>query len=537
MIRFALRRALAMIPTVIGISLVTFAIVNLAMDDPDAGEAWAAGAPALDAAAAEDLGRAFGLHLPLFLNLDIEDVRSRAERDIAGLGRDESRPRAVRSLIGTGGAALPYLLPVLSNLEGARQEAALEVLEAFAARIGLLPALEAAPSPVAFWTRYRDVYGSDFTPVRAARLVRRLARRADPLALEELRRLHTFCLPQLLEAIDQEADPEALARLVDLAWELTGREDRVLPGQPAAERERVVTRWREWWAQRYDLFTSFEGFSRISGAVTQTRYFRWLGRIATFDFGVSVRDGRTVRAKLAERLPVTLLLSFCALLLAYLVAIPLGIVSAVGRGGRFDRVTGVVLFVAYALPVFWVALLAVRYLAGSGFLDLFPSQGISTPGAHLWPWYARLLDTARHLVLPVLILALPSLAMLARYQRAGMARVIDAGYMRTARAKGLSRAQCVLRHGLRNGVIPVVTLLGMQLPALVSGSVVVERIFGIPGMGLETFEAIRTGDHAWLMAVVTVTAVLTMVGIVLADVIYALVDPRIVPGRSLGRRA
>ncbi|HUT78697.1 MAG TPA: ABC transporter permease [Polyangia bacterium] len=537
MIRFAARRILAMIPSVIGISLVTFALINLAMKEPDAGEAWSAGSFAFGASAAEDLGRAFGLHLPLFVNFDIADVRSRAAGDIAGLGREESRQRATRSLIQAGGAALPYLLPALTRLEGAQQAAALETLRALAGRIGLVPDLEAASNPVAFWARYWDVYGSDFTPVRGARLVRRLARRADPLALEELRRLDTFCLPQLLEAIGEETDPAALTRLVGFAVELTGREDRLALGQTPAERERVVLRWREWWAQRYDLYTAFDGFSRVSGAITQTRYFRWLGRVATFDFGVSVRDGRTVRDKLAERLPVTLLLSFFALLVAYAVAIPLGVVSAVKRGSLFDRVATVVLFVAYALPMFWVALLGVRYLTGSGLIDLFPSQGLSTPGSAGWPWYSRLADTAHHLVLPVLTLSLPSLAMLANYQRAGMARVIDADFMRTARAKGLSPLQSVLRHGLRNALIPVVTMLGLQLPTLVSGSVVVERIFGIPGMGLETFEAIRAGDHAWLMAVVTVTAVMTMAGVVLADVIYALVDPRIVPGRGLGRRA
>jgi peptide/nickel transport system permease protein len=129
------------------------------------------------------------------------------------------------------------------------------------------------------------------------------------------------------------------------------------------------------------------------------------------------------------------------------------------------------------------------------------------------------------------------MAMLARYQRVGMLRVIERDYMRTARAKGLSRRQAILRHGLRNGIIPVVTALGAQLPFLISGSVVVERIFGIHGMGFETFEAIRVSDHAWLVAVVTVTAILTILGMVLADVVYAIVDPRIVPGRRGGRGA
>jgi peptide/nickel transport system permease protein len=141
-----------------------------------------------------------------------------------------------------------------------------------------------------------------------------------------------------------------------------------------------------------------------------------------------------------------------------------------------------------------------------------------------------------HLVLPVFCLSFVPMAMLARYQRVGMSQVIDLDFMRTARAKGLSRIQVIFRHGLRNGVIPVVTMLGLQIPSLVSGSVVIESIFGIPGMGYETFQAIRAHDQPWLMAVVTVTAVMTLFGIVMADAVYAFLDPRIVPGERGGKK-
>jgi peptide/nickel transport system permease protein len=216
-----------------------------------------------------------------------------------------------------------------------------------------------------------------------------------------------------------------------------------------------------------------------------------------------------VRDKILDRAPVTLLLSFLALLTAYCVAIPLGAISAVRRGSPFDRAATVLLFVVYSLPLFWVAMISRRYLGGS-------QDGLA---------------------LPVLCLSLVSMAMLARYQRVGMLHVIEQDYMRAARAKGLTEVQAILRHGLRNGVIPVVSTLGVQLPFLISGAVVVERVFGIRGMGYETFEAIRVSDHAWLVAVVTVTAILTILGMAIADVVYALVDPRIVPGRRGGRGA
>ena len=166
------------------------------------------------------------------------------------------------------------------------------------------------------------------------------------------------------------------------------------------------------------------------------------------------------------------------------------------------------------------------------FTFLTPAQGLSSPFSEGWPIWRRVVDTAHHLVLPVICLSSVSLAMLARYQRVGMIQVINLDYMRAARAKGLSRVRAILRHGLRNGVIPVITMLGLQIPYLVSGSVIVERIFGIPGMGYETITALRAHDQPWLMAVVTVTAVMTMIGVVAADAIYAVIDPRITPGEG-----
>ena len=521
-----------MVPTVIGISLVTFVLVNMAMGNPDTASA----APgAIDRETAEEMGRAYGLHLPLFVNLSIQDAETRTLEDIEMLEDPATRERAIRSLSRSGGVALPFLADALDDLEEESQRAALEALEGIAERMGLSESVEASGNPVDFWTRYWDVYGSDFNPVRSARLVRRLARRDDQLAATELRRLDTFCLPELMDGIQATADPVALSRLVNLACELTGRDDPLSASASPEEREKTTDRWREWWNQRYDLYTVFDDWRLVTGALTETRYFRWLSRTFTLDFGVSSRDGRSIRTKIAERLPVTLLLSFLAILAAYAIAIPLGVLSAVKKGSLFDRATTVTLFVVYSLPAFWVAMLLLRYLGGMGYLDWFPSQGLTTPGSAELPLSERIADVAHHLVLPVLCLSFVSMAMLARYQRVGMLRVMDEDFMRTARSKGLSRTRVIMRHGLRNGVIPVITMMGLQLPYLVSGSVVVERIFGIPGMGLETFEAIRANDHAWLMAVVTVTAVLTMLGVVLADVIYAIVDPRIVPGRGFGR--
>jgi peptide/nickel transport system permease protein len=438
-------------------------------------------------------------------------------------------------MVRTGGAWLPYLLPALFKMQPEQQGRALDALDLMALRIGADAALKSASDRLAFWKNWWNTYGSDFTPVRAARLVQRIILHEDELALSELRRLDTYCLPQLMDALDEDLAPEMQSRLIQLTGELVSIVDPLDPGSSIEERNATITRWKRWWNQRYDRYTVFKGAQRLSGAITQTRYFRWLSGMLTLDFGVSTRDNRPILEKLSARLPVTLLLSFLALLTAYAVAIPLGILSAVRSGGLFDRASSVVLFVLYSLPYFWIAMLLLRYLGGTGHIDLFPAQGLASPGSEAWPLWKRLADMAHHLVLPVFCLSYVSMAMLARYQRVGMIQVIHLDFMRTARAKGLSRMRVIWSHGLRNGVIPVVTLLGLQIPYLIGGSVVVEMIFGIPGMGIETFEAICAQDRPWLIAAVTATAVLTMAGTVASDVIYALIDPRITPGRHAGR--
>ena len=535
MIRYILKRLIMLVPTILGISLVTFVLINLAVDNPDTAATATTGS-AMDKETAEELGRAYGLHLPIFVNFSIEDVRTRTRQSVRELANAGKRQTAVRSLSGTGGAVLPYLLPELESLKGAAREGALAALEEIAMEIHRQETLAKSKDPYHYWQTFLQTYGSDFTPVRAKRLVRRYERRNDRLALAELRHLGTYCLPQIMATLEETRGKAAQIRLVNLLCEITHRDDPVTETMSAADRKNVLSRWSEWWHQRYDLYTSFEGIYRITGAITETRYFRWLNRVVTFDFGVSSMDGRPIRDKIMERAPITLLLSLLALLFAYVVAIPLGVISAAKRGTWFDRATGVVLFVLYSLPTFWVAMLLLQYLGSTGHLEWFPALGLHTEDMPLTATpFERFMDTAHHLVLPVLCLSFVSLAMLARYQRVGMLRISEHDFIRVARAKGLAEYQVILRHGLRNGVIPVITLMGLQLPYLISSSVVIERIFGIQGMGAETFDAIRASDYSWLLAVVTVTAVLTMVGILASDVIYAMVDPRIMPGRRPGR--
>jgi peptide/nickel transport system permease protein len=257
------------------------------------------------------------------------------------------------------------------------------------------------------------------------------------------------------------------------------------------------------------------------------RYWIWLKRVATLDFGDSYKDGRRVMDKIGERLPVTLELNLISILLVYLIAVPLGVHSAVHQGSASDRAATGTLFVLYSLPNFWVAVLLIMFLGGGEWLNLFPVFGLQTPGMEGAGLWSRLSDHLWHLVLPVFCLTYGGLAALSRYQRAGMMEAIRADYVRTARAKGLPERMVIGRHAFRNSVIPVITLLGYVLPDLFGGSVVVESIFSIPGLGNLGFEAVLSRDYPVIMAIAAVSALLTLLGLLLSDLLYVRADPRI----------
>lgn len=256
------------------------------------------------------------------------------------------------------------------------------------------------------------------------------------------------------------------------------------------------------------------------------QYGRWLSKVVRLDFGHSTQDHRPVTEKIAESLPKTLLLSTLALFFAYLVAVPIGVYSAV-RKGWLERAVTVALFALYSMPSFWVAVMLLLAFSSGRALDWFPLQGLTSEGFAAMGLAAKLSDLAWHLVLPVFCLSYASLASVSRYMRTGMLEVIRQDYIRTARAKGLSERTVVFRHAFRNSIIPVVTLLGLMLPHLVGGSVIVERIFGIQGMGLLAFDAIFHRDYPMVMGVTTLVALFTMASVLLSDVLYAVVDPRI----------
>jgi peptide/nickel transport system permease protein len=258
------------------------------------------------------------------------------------------------------------------------------------------------------------------------------------------------------------------------------------------------------------------------------QYARWVGRVVRFDFGSSFKDDVPVGRKIRDRIGNSILLNGCSLALILLIAVPLGVLSAVKQGTWVDRGVGVFVFVGFSVPTFWVALL-LMILFGLQ-LGWLPISGLHSLDYEEMGFLARRWDMARHLILPVLVSSFTGLAGLSRYVRNGLLDVIRQDYIRTARAKGLPETQVIFKHALRNALIPVITILGLSLPDLIGGSFIFETIFAYPGMGRLGFEAVMSRDYPVVMAVGTLAALLTLMGNFLADVAYRWADPRIREG-------
>ena len=255
------------------------------------------------------------------------------------------------------------------------------------------------------------------------------------------------------------------------------------------------------------------------------QYADWLKRFVFFDFGTSFKDSRSARDKIFERLPATILLNFLSLLLTCLIAIPIGIYSAVKKDSIIDKGLTVILFVCFSIPSFWLALM---------FMILFGLQLGWVPISGLYSFnfddmniFMKIVDISKHLILPVAVSVIVSLATLSRYTRSGMLDVLKQDYIKTAYAKGLSQKQVIFRHALKNTLLPMITIIGLSIPALIGGSFIFETIFSYPGIGRLGYEAVMSRDYPVVMGIATLSAILTLVGNIIADISYKFADPRI----------
>lgn len=257
------------------------------------------------------------------------------------------------------------------------------------------------------------------------------------------------------------------------------------------------------------------------------QYHHWFTNFILGDFGTSYTDGRPVADKINDALFWTLIMNGIAILLAYLLSIPLGVFSAVRKDTFSDRFITVGLFILYSLPVFWIATLLMIFFTTPEYgLDFFPSLGLGdiTKDQSLWEIFQIRVS---HLVLPVFCLTYGSLAFISRQMRGGMLDVLQQDYIRTARAKGLDNRTIIWKHAFRNALFPIITLFAAVFPAALAGSVVIEVIYNIPGMGKLTIDAINTRDWPVVYTILMLSAILTMVGILISDILYALLDPRV----------
>jgi peptide/nickel transport system permease protein len=475
---YVLRRLLLMIPTFFGISLILFLILNLAPGRPGAQSSGDIAQNMRGEVTQESyriFREQFHLDKPTLFNTRFALTSAEIERDVslaAGLDANASsadRVRAQEELEDLGSYSVPHLVKLLDSKN----------------------------------PRLRDAAGY-FLRLNA---IRPLEEPFNPSPSPEVRARN--------QAVDQEN-----ARLRTLRYAIDADEPAKL---------RVVAELKRWYAEhegRYRHGTA----KKIAIFFTDTRFFAYWKNLLRFDFGVSLTSREPVVATLLSKLKYSLSLSVGSLLLAYAIAVPLGIFSAVKKGTRVDRALTTTLFMLYSLPSFFVATLLLYFFsAGSSIeaLRLFPTGGWASSDASEHTTLGALGDVLWHLVLPIGCMTYGSLAALSRYMRAGMLDVIQADFVRTARAKGLSERVVIGKHALRNGLLPILTLLAGLLPAVLGGSVIVEYIFGIPGMGLWTVEAIYQRDYNVILAVELFSTILVLFGLLITDLSYALVDPRI----------
>lgn len=301
---------------------------------------------------------------------------------------------------------------------------------------------------------------------------------------------------------------------------------QLAPGSPIAFKLRGMEGAMQADAATRDIIEQTKALYGLDKPIP-VQYVLWLGRLVRFDFGNSMKDHRPVIDKIGEALPITLMFNLLSLLLVYLISIPVGVYSATHPGTKRDSALTVFLFILYSMPSFWVAMLLILFLGGGEYLNWFPIQGLQSGDAVLMPWHLRLLDRLWHMAMPLFCMTYGGLALLSRYMRAGMLDVLRQDYIRTARAYGFSERTVVWKYTMRNSLIAIVTLLGGLLPALIGGSVIIETIFSIPGMGRLAFEAVLSRDYPLIMGEVTIASLLTLAGLLLSDLLYVVVDPRI----------
>ncbi len=486
MIDYLIKRILIMIPTYLGVTLMIWLVMTLAPGEPestsDAGMGSAGGLGSLSSQESQGenvriFRRQFNLDRPRFINtwtgLEPDEVREALE--IVHAGVSESNPpervkKAKRRLDDWSHYAVPSLVTLLERF--------------------------ADDPPLQFRTlvtlrnaayQYRAVYAAGHKPTAEENA------RADEIDAEN----------KLLES-------DAL---------------RWMPDADAETRAAGVAAWQRWYEERKHRW-DYDTWESIKIGLTDTQFGKYWGNLFKGDLGLSSTTKEPVLGMITSRLKYSLSLAVPAFVIAWVLAVFLGVFSATHHRSATDQTIGVGLFMLYSIPTFVAALVLRRVFSVE--LDWFPTEGFESPNAierfNTWEHFK---DVLYSIALPLITYVYGGLAYISRQARSGMLEVLKSDFVRTARAKGLPERTVIWKHGVRNGMMPIVTLLGTALPVLIAGSVFIETVFNIDGFGNLMVTSIRGKDYNVVMGIQLIVAALTLIGLLLTDLIYAAMDPRI----------
>ena len=481
MITYILKRIALMIPTFLAISLIVFAIVNFAPGNPGAKQIGSEGGQQANTGEQRESYRIFkeqfNLDKPVLLNFRyklsqeaVSDVMTDV-LNLDGLILPAARISSQEKLENWGRYAVPALIDILQNHEQREMRALASQRLTINARKRLL-----------------GEFRANLTPEQK-KINKKIADETNSFK------------NKYFIAGDYE-DPKAISE------------------------EEAMAFWKGWYDTNKGDWEYSTG-EKMSIVFLDTRFAKYWSNLAQLNFGISHLDKRPVLEKVLSKLKYSLSLAVTSVFFAYLLSLPLGIWSAVNENSKADQVVTFILFMLYSLPSFFVGVVLLNFFTIGSPLKLFPTAGFESIDTSQMTTLQYLKDVIWHICLPIICLTYGSLAALSRYARTGLLDIIRADFIRTARAKGLSEGVVILKHAARNGMIPILTLMATLLPVLIGGSVVIEVIFGIPGMGRLGFEAILLRDYNVIMAILLISSLLTLIGMLLSDLMYAFVDPRI----------
>ncbi len=487
MLTYVVKRVLIMIPTFFGVSLAIWLVMTSAPGRPTSGQSQGPGGGADGGSKME--GRAgknvserifrhqFGLNRPRFWNdwvaLEKDEVLGLVVTRMEGPAEHgiKAVTKASDALENFDRFAVPPLVELLQETEGKTQDAVLGWLRASA-----------------------------------------------------------FQYPPLLEDGKQRTDAEvARDRKIDLENKrLDSAELNWEPGASAPERASVVASWKAWWAEHQSTARwSYldDGWERTKLRFADTQFGKYWANLFSLDFGKSFKSNEPVVDIILGKLKYSLSLAVPSFIIAWILAVLLGVMGAANHNKPFDQGSAIVLFMLYSIPSFLMGTVLQQAFAVD--LGWFPVSRWESVDAQSMNTWEQFLDVITHLWLPMICYTYGSLALISRQARSGMLEVLSSDFIRTAYAKGCTRRQVIWKHGVRNGMMPLITMLGTALPILLAGSVVIESIFGIPGFGKAMLDAILAKDYNLVMGVALLSSVLTLIGLLIADILYAIVDPRV----------